>query len=81
MGQWRVDHAFLFVAIKVICWHKCGEYSLYFKPGAARAWFTKIIPGKVCVCTYLPIYLSLSVHTDPREQTILVAKGAFIQEI
>ena len=43
--------------------------------------FTKINSGKLCVCTYLPIYLSLSVHTNPREQTILVAKAAHIQEI
>ena len=55
-----------------------------FKLGSrlwARAWFTKIISGKVCVCTYLPIYLSLSARTDPHEQTILVEKAALIQEI
>ena len=28
----------------------------------------------------VPIYLSLSVHTDPREQTIIVAKAALMQE-
>ena len=44
-----------------------------FKPGArpqpaegrlwACAWFTEIVFVKVCVCTYLPIYLCLSVRT------------------
>ena len=46
-----------------------------------RAWFTEIICRKMCACTYLPIYLSLSVRTYPCEQTILVAKAALKQEI
>ena len=60
-----------------------------FKPGtrpqpAVRAWFTENYFRKsVCLylSTYLHIYLSLSARTDPREQTILVAKAALIQEI
>ena len=32
-------------------------------------------------CVSVLIYLSLSVRTNPREQTILVAKAAFIQKI
>ena len=38
----------------------------------------KLFPEK---CVSVPIYLSLSVCTDPRKQTILVAKAALIQEI
>ena len=37
----------------------------------------KLFPEK---CVSVPIYLSLSARTDPREQTILVAKAALIQE-
>ena len=50
---------------------------MFFKPGWlwVHAWFTKIISEKVC------IYLSLSVRTDPREQTILVAKATLLQEV
>ena len=57
----------------------------FLKPGVhpqlGAPSFIKIISGKMCVCTYLHIYLSLSVHTYPHEQTILVAKAAHIQEI
>ena len=38
----------------------------------------KLFPEK---CVSVPIYLSLSARTDPREQTILVAKAALIQEL
>ena len=38
----------------------------------------KLFPEK---CVSVPIYLSLSARTDPREQTILVAKATLIQEI
>ena len=57
--------------------------SFIFKPGArpqppigrlwAHAWFIKR--------RSVPIYLSLSVRIDPREQTIQVAKAALIQGI
>ena len=59
--------------------------TILVKPGAcpqpayvAHAWFIKLFPEK---CVSLPIYLSLSIRTGPREQTILVAKAALMQEI
>ena len=65
----------------------CCEVShpkLLFKPGArpqpaegrlwACAWFTEIVFVKVCVCTYLPMF----VRTHPREQNRLITvKAAF----
>ena len=63
-----------------------------FKPGArpqpaegrlwACAWFTVIVSVKVCVCTYLSIYLCtylpMFVRTHPREQNRLITvKAAF----
>ena len=33
-----------------------------------RTWFTEIVFVKVCVCTYLHIYLSMFVRTQPCEQ-------------
>ena len=58
--------------------------SSFFKPGArpqpafgrlwACAWFTEIVFVKVCVCTYLPMF----VRTYPREQNRLITiKAAF----
>jgi len=38
----------------------------------------KLSPEK---CVSVPIYLSLSIHTGPHEQTILVVKAALMHEI
>ena len=48
-------------------------HGFFVKPGAppqpafgrlwVRAWFTEIVLRKVCVCTYLSMYLCLSVRT------------------
>ena len=57
---------------------------IFIKPGArpqpaegwlwACAWFTVIVSVKVCVCTYL----SMFVRTHPREQNRLITvKAAF----
>ena len=44
----------------------------------SRPGLLKLFPEE---CVSVPIYLSLSARTDPREQTIPVAKAALIQEI
>ena len=58
----------------------CFYLGLVFKPASCghAPGLLKLFPEK---CVSVPIYLSLSARTDPREQTILVAKAALIQEI
>ena len=54
------------------------KLSLLFQNQAGTPGLLKLFPEKF---VSVPIYLSLSVRTDPCEQTILVAKVALIQEI
>ena len=56
------------------------EYAMYCMP-----FKTRHVPTLLNLflekCVSVPIYLSLSARTDPREQTIQVAKVALMQEI
>ena len=56
----------------------CFKFSSLFQNQSGVPGLLKLFPEK---CVSAPIYLPLSVRTDPYEQTYLVAKVALIQEI
>ena len=41
----------------------------------ACAWFTEFVFVKTCVCTYVPVYLCLSVHTHLSKVVIVMVKA------